>query len=58
MGRLKQCIASFVASDDGATTVEYAVLLMLILMVCFAAIALVGERTNGLFEETRDSMPK
>ena len=35
----------FARSDEGATAVEYAVMLGLILMVCFASIALLGTNT-------------
>ena len=37
----------FLVRTNAATTVEYAVLLALILMVMFAAIALVGQQTSA-----------
>lgn len=36
--------------EDGPTAVEYAVVLAAIVMVCIAAIAAVGLKTNALFE--------
>ena len=38
-----------VRSDEGATMVEYAVMLALIALVCFAAVQVVGVNTNSLF---------
>ena len=35
-------ILRFLRSDDGATAVEYAVMLALIILVCFGAVILVG----------------
>lgn len=42
-------IRRFVSSDDGATAVEYAVLLALILMGVIGAIGTVGSSTGGLW---------
>lgn len=36
-------------SDDGATAVEYALMLALIAMVVFGAVAFLGQQTNGVF---------
>lgn len=36
-------------SDEGATAVEYALMLALIAMVVFGAVAFLGQQTNGLF---------
>ena len=40
---------NFLKRDDGATAVEYAVLLALILMSVIAAIGTVGAETGGLW---------
>jgi pilus assembly protein Flp/PilA len=45
----------FVASDDGTTAVEYAVMLALIIAVCITAVASVGSTNDG---SLRDSMEK
>jgi Flp pilus assembly pilin Flp len=36
--------------DEGASTVEYAVLLALIIAICIAVIAVIGTKTSGLYE--------
>jgi len=36
--------------DDGASVVEYAVLVALIIAICIAVITVIGTKTNGLFE--------
>jgi pilus assembly protein Flp/PilA len=43
---MRQCLQRFLGSADGATAVEYAVMLALILMVVFAAVGAVGTNTN------------
>lgn len=40
---------SFLKRDDGPTSVEYAVMLMLIIVVCIAAITSLGKNTNSAF---------
>lgn len=42
-------IAAFLRNEDGATAVEYAVLLALILVVMIAAITSFGSTTGGLW---------
>lgn len=42
--------------ERGATAVEYGVMVMLIAAVILVAVALLGERTTGNFECTRDSI--
>jgi pilus assembly protein Flp/PilA len=44
-----RCIADFVKRDDGPTAVEYAVMLMLIVIVCIASITTLGSNTNAAF---------
>ena len=40
----------FLASDDGPTAVEYAVMLALIVVVCLGAIQAIGTSANGAFQ--------
>jgi pilus assembly protein Flp/PilA len=40
----------FLASEDGPTAVEYAVMLALIVIVCLTAIRSVGTNANATFE--------
>jgi pilus assembly protein Flp/PilA len=42
--------------DDGATLVEYALLLALIAVVCVLAITLVGQNTNNLLNTAAHSL--
>jgi pilus assembly protein Flp/PilA len=39
----------FVRNEDGPTAVEYAVMLALIIVVCIAAISLLGSNANNTF---------
>jgi Flp pilus assembly pilin Flp len=38
------------AGDDGATAVEYAIMLALIAMVVIGAVTILGQETNSAFE--------
>ena len=49
-------IKNFLASEDGPTAVEYAVMLALIIIVCLATITAVGNNANARFIEVRDAL--
>ncbi|HEX4129722.1 MAG TPA: Flp family type IVb pilin [Pirellulales bacterium] len=42
-------IRRFLKAEDGPTTVEYAVMLALIVMVCFAAVKKIGKPSKTIF---------
>jgi pilus assembly protein Flp/PilA len=42
-------VLDFLRRDDGPTAVEYAIMLALIILVCFATIATLGTTTSGVF---------
>ena len=42
-------IKNFLASEDGPTAVEYAVMLALIIVVCIAAISALGSNASNIF---------
>ena len=42
-------VKSFLKDDDGPTAVEYAVMLALIIAVCFVAISTLGKTTSSTF---------
>ncbi len=49
-------IAQFLDRDDGATSVEYAVMLGLIIVVCIGAVAMVGGETSDLWDGNSSSV--
>jgi pilus assembly protein Flp/PilA len=51
MSQLLQCAQRFLRDESGPTAVEYAVMLALIIVVCIAAISLLGSNANNTFTE-------
>ena len=49
-------VQRFLASEDGPTAVEYAVMLSLIVVVCLATITAVGQNTNERFNDVSDAL--
>jgi pilus assembly protein Flp/PilA len=49
-------IAEFLRSDDGPTAVEYAVMLALIIVVCFGAVQAVGTSANAKFQSVATTL--
>ncbi len=49
-------VQSFVAQEDGATMVEYGLMVALIAIACIGAVALVGTRLSGLFTNVAGSV--
>jgi pilus assembly protein Flp/PilA len=49
MNLFAKSIKRFLASEDGPTAVEYAVMLALIIVVCLTAIQAVGTNAQGTF---------
>lgn len=47
---MKNFIKRFIREEEGATAVEYAVMLVLIIVVCIAAITFVGGSANNAFQ--------
>ena len=50
-------IRQFLASEDGPTAVEYAVMLALIVVVCLTAIGLIGSNASATFKKVADKLP-
>ena len=46
----------FLASEDGPTAVEYAVMLALIIVVCIAAIGTIGTTVSSVFSNVSSSL--
>jgi pilus assembly protein Flp/PilA len=49
-------IRSFVASEDGPTAVEYAVMLALILVACIVIITSLGQSISGTFSKVNSAL--
>jgi len=49
-------VQRFLVSEDGATAVEYAVMVSLIIVVCIAAITTLGTKTNTAFSNVAGSL--
>ena len=56
MRQLVSRARSFAAQDEGATMVEYGLLVALIAIACVAAIALVGSNVKSLFNDVATSV--
>jgi pilus assembly protein Flp/PilA len=50
MKNLTLKVQRFIASEDGPTAVEYAVMLALIVIICLTAIRSIGTNANTTFE--------
>lgn len=50
-------VTRFLASDDGPTAVEYAVMLAMIIMICVGAIQVLGVNTSAKFTEMANEIP-
>ena len=48
---LWRAIGEFLSREDGPTAVEYAVMLSLIIVVCLAAISVLGQKASGTFDK-------
>ena len=46
----------FLASEDGPTAVEYAVMLLLVIMVCISIVSTIGGSVNHMFSSAASSM--
>jgi len=46
---LTNLLRKFLKGEDGPTAVEYAVMLAMIIIVCFVAISALGQQTNSAF---------
>jgi pilus assembly protein Flp/PilA len=57
MKALLKRVQGFLASEDGPTAVEYAVMLALIIIVCLTAIGTVGTKASKAFTNVAASLP-
>ena len=56
MASIRQRLGRFRRSADAATAVEYAVVLAMILMIVFAAVALVGQKLAQSWNSSNTSL--
>jgi pilus assembly protein Flp/PilA len=56
MKSLTKKLHRFLASEDGPTAVEYAVMLALIIIVCLAAINAIGTNAKTTFQNVANSI--
>jgi len=56
MRALTSKVRQFLASEDGPTAVEYAVMLALILVACISVVKLLGQSANSTFSSVNNSM--
>jgi pilus assembly protein Flp/PilA len=54
--RISQSVVQFLKREDGPTTVEYAVMLALIIVVCVAAITTLGANANSTFTSVGNTL--
>jgi pilus assembly protein Flp/PilA len=53
---VKKMVGKFLSQEDGPTAVEYAVMLALIIVVCIAAITVLGQNANSTFTSVGSSL--
>jgi pilus assembly protein Flp/PilA len=56
MNTFTNSIKRFLASEEGPTAVEYAVMLALIIVVCLTAIQAVGTNANTKFNTVQNAL--
>jgi pilus assembly protein Flp/PilA len=56
MKSLTKKVQRFLASEDGPTAVEYAVMLALIIIVCLTAIQTIGTNANTTFTDVANQL--
>jgi pilus assembly protein Flp/PilA len=54
--QLQAWIVDFLRDEEGPTAVEYAVMLALIIVVCLAAITIIGTRARDTFTAVGNSL--
>ena len=52
-----QKLINFFKDEEGATMVEYALMLALIAIICIGAVTLIGQSANNVFTEAASSLP-
>lgn len=53
---LAEKVVRFLKAEDGPTAVEYAMVVMLIVIVCISAVMTIGQTTDGSFRHSGQKM--
>ncbi len=56
MSRIVPLVSRFLASEDGPTAVEYAVMLALILVACITIVTTLGQSISGTFSTVNNAV--
>ncbi len=54
---IKKFLKRFIQEEEGATAVEYAVMIVLIVVACIVVVGVLGEKVNNAFQNVVDNMP-
>jgi pilus assembly protein Flp/PilA len=54
---MKKLVTKFIKDEEGATAVEYGVLVALIIAVCILVIQVIGTKINTAFEKVNTALP-
>jgi pilus assembly protein Flp/PilA len=57
MRQFAKNVVKFLKAEDGPTTVEYAVMLALIIVVCIASVTALGNNANNTFQVVKNALP-
>lgn len=57
MAKLMDLTKKFIADEEGATAVEYGVLIALIIAACIVVIGTIGTRIEAAFQKVADKLP-
>jgi pilus assembly protein Flp/PilA len=54
---IKKVFKKFMQEEEGATAVEYAVMIVLIVVACIAVVTILGKKVNNAFQSVVTNMP-
>ena len=54
---IKNFLKRFIQEEEGATAVEYAVMIVLIIVVCLVAVGILGNKVNNAFNAMANAIP-
>ncbi|MCK4507060.1 MAG: Flp family type IVb pilin [Desulfuromonadales bacterium] len=54
---IKEFFKNFIQEEEGATAVEYAVMIVLIVVACIFVVTTLGQKVNNAFQQVVEAMP-